>query len=310
MDLSVVVVSWNVKNLLEACLRSVESTLAAGSLTWQLCVVDNASRDDSPQMVRGRFPQVTLIANTDNLGYAGACNQGLAWAEGDNCLVLNPDTEVKPGALAALVEFLRSTPTAGMAGPRLIYPDGSFQHSAFAFPGLVQVALDLFPAPGRLYESRCNGRYPRSWYAAGRPFRVGHPLGACIMVRKAALDGVGRMDTGFFMYCEEVDWARRFQGAGWQVYCVPAAEVVHHAGRSTEQVRPEMFAALWRSRLRYYDKHYGPVYTGVVRLLLRAGLRYQRSRPRREAARGQLSQEALAQREEMYRRAEQMLHES
>jgi len=118
------------------------------------------------------------------------------------------------------------------------------------------------------------------------------------------------MDTEFFMYCEEVDWARRFQRAGWQVYCVPAAEVVHHAGRSTEQVRPEMFATLWKSRLRYYRKHNGPFYARVVGLILGAGLRYQKDLARRDARQGRLSSDALAQREDMYRRAEQILRES
>lgn len=310
MDLSVVVVSWNVRDLLEPCLRSVESTLAEGDLSCELFVVDNASRDGSQQMVETKFSQVTLIANQENLGYAGGCNQGLALARGEFCLILNPDTEVRPGALETLVGFLRQTPSAGMVGPRLVYPDGSFQHSAFALPGLAQVALDLFPAHWRLYESRCNGRYPRSWYASGKPFRVGHPLGACILVRMAAMETVGGMDTGFFMYCEEVDWARRFQLEGWQVYCVPAAEVVHHAGRSTEQVRPEMFVTLWKSRLRYYRKYNGPLYTSVVRLLLRAGMRYQKRRARRDAAQGRLSSEALVQREDMFRRVDQMLIES
>jgi hypothetical protein len=171
----------------------------------------------------------------------------------------------------------------------------------------MQTWLDLFPSHWRLYESRCNGRYPRRWYAAAKPFRVGHPLGACIMVRRAALDAVGGMDTKFFMYCEEVDWARRFQRRGWQVYCVPTAEVVHHAGRSTAQVRPEMFAVLWRSRLRYYRKHNGPAYAYLVQLILKAGLTYQQNRATRDAGQGRIGGEDLAQRLEMYRRARQML---
>ncbi len=310
MDLSVVIVNWNVRSLLQVCLRSVRASLVSSPLSWELCVVDNASGDGSPEMVRESFSRVRLIANAENLGYAGASNQGLESSTGRYCLILNPDTEVHGAALETMVTFLEATPRAGMVGPRLIFSEGGFQHSAFAFPGVLQVLFDLFPVPGPILESRLNGRYPRSRYASGRPFLVGHPLGACMMVRRTALDRVGGMDTGYFMYCEELDWAKRFHRGGWQVYCVPSAEVVHHAGQSTKQVRPEMYVQLWRSRLRFYRKHYGAAHNALIPLLLRAGLHYQEGQALQEARCGRLSAAELAERQQMYRGVRELIRQS
>jgi N-acetylglucosaminyl-diphospho-decaprenol L-rhamnosyltransferase len=280
MDLSAVVVSWNVKELLAGCLASLYTSLDGGGISFEVVVVDNASADGSAAMVRERFPQAHLLANAENRGYAAGSNQGLALIRGRCVVVLNPDTLVHGNALGTLLRFMDETPSAGMAGPGLVYQDGQFQHSAFAFPALAQVLFDFFPLHGRLLESRLNGRYPRSWYAAGRPFPVGHPLGACMMVRREVLEKVGGMDEGFFMYCEELDWAMRIHHAGWEVYCVPAAELVHYAGRSTQQVRSEMFVSLWRSRFRFFAKHYGAWFNRVVPWAVRLGLRAEERRAR------------------------------
>jgi N-acetylglucosaminyl-diphospho-decaprenol L-rhamnosyltransferase len=201
-DLAVVVVSWNVKELLANCLTSVFESLAASELDAQVWVVDNASHDGSPEMMRQQFPQVHLIASDQNLGFAVGNNHALR-AIGFQpthlpiyqptslpayqptnlptyqptnlpthqptnlpryILLLNPDTEVRGDALATMVRFMDETPTAGVCGARLLYADGGFQHSAFGFPGLAQIALDFFPLHWRLTESRLNGRYPRRLY--------------------------------------------------------------------------------------------------------------------------------------------------
>jgi N-acetylglucosaminyl-diphospho-decaprenol L-rhamnosyltransferase len=300
MDLSVVIVNWNVQELLAACLASVYASLEDTGIAFEVVVVDNASDDGSAAMVRERFPQARLLANADNRGYAGGSNEGLALTTGRHVLVLNPDTVVRGNALGALVRFMDETPAAGMAGPRLVYPDGRFQHSAFGFPTLAQLLLDFFPLHARLLESRLNGRYPRSWYAAGRPFPVDHPLGACMMVRREALERVGGMDESYFMYCEELDWAMRLKRAGWGVYCVPAAELVHHAGQSTRQVRAGMFVALWRSRFRFFARYYSALFNRAVRWVVRLGLGAEERRARRQAAAGQLTAQELATRLEMY----------
>ena len=153
-----------------------------------------------------------------------------------------------------MVEFLVANPTAGICGPRLQYGDGSFQHGAFHYPGIVQVFLDLFPLDGirgvhRLHNSRLNGRYPTAAWQGLAPFPVDFVLGAALCIRREAIERIGGLDDAFFMYCEEMDWCRRCRQAGWQVYALPAARVIHHAGQSSRQVRWDAYERLWRSRL-------------------------------------------------------------
>ncbi len=309
MDLSVVIVSWNVKQLLRECLASVYRSFDGQGATYEVIVVDNASTDGSADMMAEDYPRATVIANVENKGFAAANNQGLAKASGRYVVLLNPDTELRGNALNSLFDFMDHTPSAGMAGPRLVFGDGSFQHSAFAFPSVAQAFFDFFPVHHRLTESRLNGRYPRSLYASGAPFAIDHPLGACMMVRHAVLEKVGGLDEQFFMYCEEVDWAMRIKQAGWGVYCVPAAEVVHHAGQSTRQSRDAMFVALWRSRFRLFDKHYGPFYNWAVRRIVLAGLWREDRQVRRQAARGVISEDELAGRLATYAEVRRLVEE-
>jgi len=309
MDLSIVIVSWNVKDRLTACLASVFSSLAGIALEHEVFVVDNASSDGSSAMVRRCFPQVRLMSNEDNLGFAAANNQAMAETRGRHVVLLNPDTAVRDGALKTLLDFMDQSPSVGIAGPRLVYADGGFQHSAFRFPSLEQVLFDFFPVHHRLQDSRLNGRYPRSLYDSGQPFSVDHPLGACMIVRRLALEQVGGLDEQFFMYCEEVDWAMRMKRAGWDVYCVPEAQVMHHAGQSTGQFRDKMFIALWRSRLRLFGKHYGPLYNSAARVVIRLGIRHLGVRARREADAGLISGAELDGRLAAYERVREMSHE-
>ena len=292
MDLSVVVVSYNTRDLTLTALASACRSLADSRLAYETLVVDNASPDGSADAVRQAFPQVTLIANGENRGFAAASNQGIAASAGRHVVLLNPDTEVLDDALAQLVHFLDEHPKAGACGPSLVYADGAFQHNAFRFPGLAQTFLDFFPLHWRVMESRLNGRYPRRLYVRGRPFPIDHPLGACLLVRRAAIDQVGPLDEGYFMYSEEIDWCRRSKRAGWGVYCVPGARVIHHAGQATRQFRDAMFVALWRSRLRYFDKYHGPTFRWAVRRVIRLGL----WRETRRARRSGLSDEELSRR--------------
>jgi GT2 family glycosyltransferase len=187
-------------------------------------------------------------------------------------LLLNPDTLVKPGALRAMVDFLASQPEVGIVGANLVFGDGSFQHGAFHFPGLWQLAIELFPLPGRLYESALNGRYERKRYAGQKPFPIDHPLGAAMLVRAEAIRKVGLMDEGYRMYVEEVDWAWRIKRAGWQAYCVPTARIVHLGGQSTGQVKTESFINLWRSRYRFYRRNYPAWKLVLARRLVERGM--------------------------------------
>ncbi|RIK20983.1 MAG: glycosyltransferase family 2 protein, partial [Chloroflexi bacterium] len=160
MDLTIVIVSFQVQAMLERCLESL--ALACRALTTQIIVIDNASTDQSVRMTRDRFPAVELIANDVNVGFARANNQGLERAQGKFWLLLNPDTEIltqDADALQKMVAFMETHPRAGACGPSLFYADGARQHSAFRFPSLAQIYMDLFPVNWRLRESRWNGRY-------------------------------------------------------------------------------------------------------------------------------------------------------
>src|SRR5262245_3344677 len=194
MDLGVVIVNWNVRDLLAACLDSVYTDLAQSRLRAAVCVVDNGSTDGSAAMLREQFPH-TRVLEAENHGMGAGNNLGLRTLidayEPFALLVLNPDTVVHVGALQTLVTFLRQHPRSGVAAPKLLNPDGTLQHAGFRFPGLRQAAFDLFPPRGRfqrLINSPFNGRYPEAWYSGGTPFQVDHTLGAAFAVRRTAVE--------------------------------------------------------------------------------------------------------------------------
>ena len=300
--LAVIVVSYNTQGLLRGCLTSVFDSLERSELPGEVWVVDNASSDGSPDMVREAFPAVHLIANTDNRGFAAANNQalralGLEEATVSNppqaVLLLNPDTVVRDDVVGQMYRTLMAGARTGVTGASLIYPDGSFQHGAFRFPDLFQVFFDFFPINHRLTHSRLNGRYARSLYRSGEPFPIDHPLGAALMARWEAVEQVGPMDEHFFIYCEEIDWCVRFKQKGWRVLCVPQAKIVHYAGQSTQQFRDKMFVALWKSRFLLFEKHYSPTFRRVARLVVSLGMKRKIRRARSAVARGEIDRNEL-----------------
>jgi N-acetylglucosaminyl-diphospho-decaprenol L-rhamnosyltransferase len=239
---------------------------------------------------------VRLIENAENRGFAAANNQAFAETRGRYVLMLNPDTVVRVGALEALVRFMDEHPRAGACGGKLLYADGSFQHSAFRFPTLAQILLDFFPLNWRLTDSRLNGRYPRDWYTRGEPFQIDHPLGADLMVRRETAQQVGWLDEQFFIYCEEIDWCMRIKRADWQIWCVPPAGIVHHEAQSTRQFRDLMFVELWRARFRLFGKHYSRAFRWAARWIVRAGLWNEA----RQARAGRVTQDELEKRLDAY----------
>jgi GT2 family glycosyltransferase len=268
----VVVVSYNTCELLRQCLRSTTNT----SVETRVVVVDNASPDGSAAMVAREFPHVRLIANPDNRGFAAGTNQGLL-ALRDECeylLLLNPDARLCRGALDELVRFMQAHPRVGVAGARLLYPDGRHQEGAWRFPTLAMAFFDLFPPRGpllgRLQGSYLNGRYAEEQWEA--PFPIDHPLGAVMLIRRAALDEVGLFDEGYWMYAEEVDWCFRCKGAGWAIWQVPAARAVHVGGAATSQFRGRSLVALHRSRLRFTQRWRSPRHGRWYRRIVQAGM--------------------------------------
>ncbi|MCI0519394.1 MAG: glycosyltransferase family 2 protein [Chloroflexi bacterium] len=262
--LSVVIVSWNTAELLRACLKSVLAELPADGC--EVFVVDNASTDGSAAMMHSDFPAVKLIENAENVGFARANNLALRRAQGEMILLLNPDTEVKPGALGALLRFMAAQPGAGAAGARLLNADGSLQYSCSPAPTLASEARRLFHLPGM----RPDGYYPMETWSLDAPQEVDVLLGACLLLRREALEQAGPMDEDYFMYSEEVDLCRRVQKQGWKLFWVPQAQVVHYGGQSTRQAAVAMFLRLYQGKVIYFRKHHGWLKTGLYKLLLAA----------------------------------------
>jgi N-acetylglucosaminyl-diphospho-decaprenol L-rhamnosyltransferase len=272
-DASVVIVNWNGGDLLARALGSVRES--APAVVVELVLVDNASTDDSVTQARAGGG-VTVIRNPENLGFARASNQGIRESRGRHVVLLNPDAELLPGALETLVGYMDREPRVGAAGPALLNPDGSLQPSGWPFPQLPAL-LAIHPALRWLARDEA----PRNGRDRERPADVDEVSGACMILRRAALDGIGLFDERFFLYFEDVDLCLRLRRAGWRVAHVPAARVVHH-WRSRTDPSPDAQLHHLRSKLRYVRKHFGPlaclalralgvgVYTGlVVRALLR-----------------------------------------
>lgn len=282
-DLAVLIVTWNVADLIQDALQSLIDDLQATALSWRIVVVDSASSDDTVSVVRGRFPQVEVIASDENLGFGRANNAGLqVLGFGADVLpetlpravyFLNPDTITTAGATKTLYDTVLADEQTGVVGARLTYGDGSHQHSAFAFPDLRQLWVEFFPTPGRLIDGAFNGRYPRGAYEGERAFKVDCVLGATMMVRRAVILATGGFDPAFFMYGEEIDWQWRIQQAGFRVLCAPSAHVVHLSGKSTSQVRPRSLINLWESRLKLFDRHYPAWKRALARRMIAFGMR-------------------------------------
>jgi len=271
LQLAVIIVSWNVSEHLDRCLDSLRHAVNSDGVDARVWVIDNASRDATVETVRRRHPWVQLRPQTENLGYVRANNLGIAEAieVADAIWLLNPDTLVPDNTIAALLGFMRAAPSAGLVGPKLLNPDGTLQECAFRFPGLSQAAFSLGSVPDRLYHTSLNGRYRPALFAQRNAFRIGHPLGAAMLARTKAIRDVGPLDEGFFMYCEEIDWAWRMQRAGWERWLVPDAVVTHAGGASTRQARPSTTAHLWESRARLYRKHRGRLTRALVAAMVR-----------------------------------------
>jgi hypothetical protein len=271
---SAVVVSYNTRDLLLACLDALR---AHAGMDYEAIVVDNASGDGSAEAVRARFPEARVLASASNLGFSRANNLGLQAAAGAYVLVLNSDCEVRPGMLGALCAVLDARPEVAIVGPRTVSPDGRPQ---------VSFGEALTPASewrqGRLVRGVKRGN-PAALRAAARlAERETEPdwvSGSCFLARRAALESVGGFDESFFLYEEDVDLCLRVRRAGGRVLYTPAAEVLHHLGRSMETSPARARFEYHRSHLRYYRKHNPPAQRAALRawLLLRAAWSWARA---------------------------------
>lgn len=266
-NLSIIIVNWNTGNLIQDCLDSIQANMTQSPhLQVETIVIDNASQDNSVTILENNYPWIDLITNTENVGFARANNQGIRVSQGQNIMLLNPDTIVKTQTIQTLIDFLKQYPAAGVVGPLTLNPDQSLQTSAYPRPTLFREAwrlfhFDMFYPIGSYRMSAWNCQHPR---------QVDSLLGACLVIRRQILDEVGLLDEDYFMYSEEIDLCARIQRAGWDLYWVPTASIIHYGGQSTKHVATAMFIQLYQSKLIFFRKHYGPQQGQAYKHLIKA----------------------------------------
>lgn len=257
VDLSIIIVNVDERDLLRACLASLPA--ACEGITWEAIVVDNASADGSASMVRDEFPRAKRVENDENLGFSAANNQGLEIAEGRFLMLLNNDTEALPGSLAGAVRWMQQHGGVGAAGLKLLNSDGSRQLSCRRFPSFEQALFNRYSLLTKLFpRNRWSARYLMTDLEdAGDEVRdVDWVSGACLLFRRSVLDDIGPLDDDFWMYSEDVDFCLRVWRSGRRVAYLPVGEVVHHIGRSTARFPFKPMVQRHRSMWLFYKKHY------------------------------------------------------
>jgi GT2 family glycosyltransferase len=255
LDVSVVIVNWNTRDILRDCLVSVFGQTQG--IACEVIVVDNASHDGSVEMVRKEFPRVILIANEENRGFAAGNNQGMTTAQGRYVLLLNSDTIVLDGAIEKAVAFADAHPETAVTGCRVLNSDRTPQASCFMFPSTLNMLLSALYLYKLFPKNRFFGRERMTWWDKSSSRAVDVVSGCFMMVRREAIQQVGVMDETFFMYAEETDWCYRFKKAGWKVMFVPEACIIHLGKASSRQVAPTMRLQLSGSILYFLKKHAG-----------------------------------------------------
>ncbi len=265
VDLSIVIVSWNTRKVLQECLASVVKGL--DDLNVELFVVDNASSDGSAEMVDAEFPGVTLLVNEENRGFARANNQAIRLARGRHVLLLNSDTVVLQDVLPRSVEYMDGHADVGVMGCRVLNGDGSVQLTCARFPTLLNLLL-LTSGLFRLSWPRFCGRYQLRDWQRDTERDVDTVTGCYMLVRKMALEQVGLLDEKFFFYGEETDWCQRFKQVGWLLRFAPVGEIIHYGSLSSRQCNHRRDVMLTRGLLQYHRKHGGLLVTLCAWLLL------------------------------------------
>lgn len=294
LDLAIIIVNYNTRDLLRDCLASVYDN--RGDFRFQVCVVDNCSSDGSAAMVRAEFPQVRVIESDFNGGFAYANNLGLRSfgfmevGEGAGSperptstdelpryiLLLNPDTVLPPSALAGMLEFMEAHPEAGIVGPRLVLADGSLDLACRRSFPTPQVAFYRLIGLSKLFpRSRRFGRYNLTYLDPAETAEVDSVVGACMMVRREAIQQVGLLDETFWMYGEDLDWAYRMKCAGWKAFYNPQVTVLHYkeaSSRGDQAIRPKTRYEFYRAMYIFYRKHYAATTPFWLRWLIVGGI--------------------------------------
>ena len=286
MDLSILIVSWNVRELLRHCLLSLRQEMADDRqplngqsevcrLSSEIWIVDNASTDGTVEMVRADFPDVRVIANSENVGFTRGNNKALVQAQGRYLFLLNPDTELHPGALQAMLDYVGAHPRVGIVGPRLYYGDGTTQSSRRRFPSLATAFFESTRLQQWFPHNRILSRYYMLDTADDATQSVDWVNGSAMFVRRELYEQIGGLDETFFMYSEELDWCYRAKQAGWEVVYLPIAQITHYEGKSSEQVAAQRDIYFHSSKVHFFRKYRGRWAAEVLRAFLLLMFAYQ-----------------------------------
>jgi GT2 family glycosyltransferase len=246
--ISVIIVNWNTRKLLRGCINSLLDAELGSDC--EIVVVDNNSSDGSAEMIEQEFPEVRLIANRDNRGFAVASNQGIHASCGRYVLLLNPDTKATKSFLRILLEVLENNSKAAAAGPLLVHQNGEIQLSCLLLPTLWRELLFMLHLKSlhKDFSKIRENLEPRKVETIG---------GACILIRREVLNQIGLLDEQFFLYSEEIDLCRRILESGREIYWAPMAKLIHYGGESSKQAERQTFIELFRSKVVYFRKHFG-----------------------------------------------------
>ena len=256
LQLSIVIVSYNVRDFLHQAIRSLDK--ARSGLKSEIIVVDNASADGSVEMLRSRFPKVRVISNEKNLGFARANNLGLKRARGEFCLLINPDTVVQEDTLRVMLKFFKGNPEAGLAGCKILNPDGTFQLACRrSFPTPWVAFTKLFGLAALMPKSRLFGKYNLTYLETDKTYEVDSVSGSFMMVRRKVYQQVGGLDEEFFMYGEDLDWCFRIQHSGWKIFYVPSTSIIHYKGESTRRSSLNEIRTFYEAMHLFVEKHHG-----------------------------------------------------
>jgi len=266
-DLSICIVTWNVEELLRNCLASIFKNVK--NISFEVIVADNASKDNTINMIQSQFPSVKIIRNSTNAGFTIATNKDIKMAGGRYIMILNSDTEVIDGALEKMMQFMEKHPEYGAVAPKLVNADGSLQRSVKTFPSLEKVFYNTFFLDSLFPKSRIFGKYFMTWWDHNDERDIDQPMGSAIMVRRKVLDEVGLFDEKYYFWFDEVDLCFRIKKAclpagraGWKIRYKPDAQILHHLSQGFRQWKsPAQIirgAVVWRkSRNYFFRKHYG-----------------------------------------------------
>ncbi|RKY56115.1 MAG: hypothetical protein DRP89_02040 [Candidatus Neomarinimicrobiota bacterium] len=271
MTISVIIVSYNVKEFLQQCILSLKKSL--GNYDYEIIVIDNNSVDGSNEIVRYKFPDIILIENETNRGFAGACNQGLSIAKGEFLLLLNPDTMIQEDTISTMIDFISTHSDAGAAGCKILNANGSLQLACRRSFPVPKVAIPKLIGLSKLLpKNRLFGKYNLTYIDPDKLIEVDAVSGSFLMFRREVWDKIGGLDETFFMYGEDIDYCYRMKEAGWKIYYVPYTKIIHYKGESTKLASFDNFIAFYRAMDIFVKKHFGKSYSIFLDVILRIGI--------------------------------------